>query len=76
MCQSTKIEKSKAHNSNEKMIVRLLTNKTVLDNGKLILAKSVLQSRIPLKLTTGYLNKLCLYPNWHLQIFRGGSGMP
>jgi len=76
MCQSTKIEKSKAHNSNEKMIVRLLTNKTVLDNSKLILAKSVLQSRIPLKLTTGYLNKLCFYPNWHLQIFRGGSGMP
>lgn len=29
-----------------------------------------------LKLTTGILNKLYFYPNWHLQIFLGGLGMP
>ena len=29
-----------------------------------------------LKLTTVNLNKLCFYPNWHLQIILDGSVMP
>lgn len=49
LCESTKIEKSKAQNSNEKTILRLLTTKTVFDDGKLIILAKCFTVEDPFK---------------------------